>query len=350
MHKWSEINGSLNRTHDLSEGIQISKNKKKLLSNGLDDSNETISVHDSDDFFVDSSPKLYIENTKVADISSHSSDDEDSFDIENFATKKKASSTKANAARLSVSAEVFGVFNKQKEYIPVVIPKSDSQKENIRKKLDQAFIFGLLEENEKRIIVDAMQEKIVSKGSRVIKQGDDGDVLYLVEDGMLDCLKDFGRGDTFLLTYSPGMTFGELSLLYNTPRAASVIAKTNSVLWTLDRECFNAIVRESSIKRRERFESFISEIEILSDLDPYERSKLSDVLKPQTINDGDYVIREGEIGESFYFIESGEAVATKGTGEAEQIVYEYRSGQYFGELALLSQTPRAANVRAKVII
>lgn len=66
-----------------------------------------------------------------------------------------------------------------------------------------------------------------SKGDNIIKQGEDGENLYVVDQGELDCSKIFKKGDqsTYLKTYQPGESFGELALLYNAPRAATIIAK-----------------------------------------------------------------------------------------------------------------------------
>ena len=100
-------------------------------------------------------------------------------------------------------------------------------------------------------------------------------------------------------------------MLYNAPRAASIVANEDCLLWSLDRACFNNIVKESSIKRRERFEKFTKQIDILQDLDPYERNKICDVLQPRTYKAGEYIIKQGEVGNKFYVIEDGEAIATK---------------------------------------
>ena len=80
-------------------------------------------------------------------------------------------------------------------------------------------------------------------------------------------------------TYLPGESFGELSLLYNAPRAASIKAKTNSVLYSLDRDTFNNIVKDAAAKKREFYESFLKSVELLKDMDGYERSKIGDALK-----------------------------------------------------------------------
>ena len=76
--------------------------------------------------------------------------------------------------------------------------------------------------------------------------------------------------------------------------------------------------------------------------------QISDALKVAYFNQGDYVIREGEIGDVFYIIEEGEAVATKTVepGKPAVEVKKYLRGDYFGELALIRGEPRAANISA----
>jgi cAMP-dependent protein kinase regulator len=139
-----------------------------------------------------------------------------------------------------------------------------------------------------------------------------------------------------------------LALLYNAPRAATVKAKTDCTLWLLDRETFNHIVKEAAQKKREKYENFLKSVEILTSVEPYELLQISDALKSASFNEGDYVIKEGEMGDVFYIIEDGKAVATKTLepGKAPQNVKNYGNGDYFGELALLKGEPRAANILA----
>jgi len=67
-----------------------------------------------------------------------------------------------------------------------------------------------------------------------------------------------------------------LALLYNAPRAATIIAKTESLLWGLDRNTFNHIVKDSAIRNRTLYEEFLKKVPLLSTMDSYERLALAD--------------------------------------------------------------------------
>ena len=149
--------------------------------------------------------------------------------------------------------------------------------------------------------------------------------------------------------YLPGDAFGELALLYNAPRAATIRAKTEAVLWVLDRGTFKHIVKDAARNKRELYDDFLSKVDLLEDMDAYERSQIADAFTPVNFNDGDFVLREGENGDIFFFVTEGEAVATKtlAAGQDPEVVKEYKVGDYFGELALLKNEPRAANIVAR---
>jgi cAMP-dependent protein kinase regulator len=100
----------------------------------------------------------------------------------------------------------------------------------------------------------------------------------VVETGALDCYKLFPGNDqpTHLKVYVPGEAFGELALLYNAPRAATIIAKEPSLLWGLDRNTFNHIVKDSAVKSRQMIEEFLKKVPLLSSMDSYERLAIAD--------------------------------------------------------------------------
>jgi len=138
--------------------------------------------------------------------------------------------------------------------------------------------------------------------------------------------------------------------MYGHPRAANIIASKASTLWRLDRISFRTIILKAAHTRRTMYEEFLGSVPVLKSLSPEERSKIADVLGSRVYEDGEDVIVEGEMGDTFYLVEEGEAVALKkhldGTGEP--VVKEYEQGGYFGELALLNTEPRRATVRAKM--
>ena len=162
--------------------------------------------------------------------------------------------------------------------------------------MDQAFMFSGLDSKETEIVVMAMEEVKFQPGDDVIIQGDDGDYFYVVDSGNLDCTKQYKGKDkpTYLKTYEPGESFGELALLYNAPRAASIKAKTEAVCFALDRACFNNIVKEAACKKRERYEAFLSSLELFAKIDPYYATKIADGLDFKEVKAGDTVINNND--------------------------------------------------------
>lgn len=212
-------------------------------------------------------------------------------------------------------------------------------------------MFRTLDPRNQQVVIDAMEEVHFKTGDPVITQGEDGDVLYFVFSGTLDCTKRFPKEnkETFLLTYKSGMSFGELALLYNTPRAASIVANEDSILYSLDRQTFNHIVRDAAIKKREVYDEFLSKVSLLDSLDAYERSKICDCLQSTSFEPGKNIITEGAVGHKFFFIEEGKAYATKkNSGGGVDRVFDYGPHDYFGELALIKDVPRQASIVAEV--
>ena len=200
-----------------------------------------------------------------------------------------------------------------------MVEKSEESRKQIYDKLSMAFMFSALDENEKKIVVDAMEERKVSVNEVVIQEGDQGDCLYVVESGTLSCTKIF-KGNThptFLKSYTAGDAFGELALLYNAPRAASITSIEDCILWKLDRDTFNHIVKDSAQKKREKYEAFLEKVQIFATMEPYERSKLADAFTERKYKAGDFIIREGESGNEFFLLQEGKAHATKTLNKGE---------------------------------
>ena len=119
--------------------------------------------------------------------------------------------------------------------------------------------------------------------------------------------------ETHLKVYNPGESFGELALLYNVPRAATITVKSDECeLFSLDRNTFNSIVKESIEKKRDKYDEFLERVEILKCMSQYERTKLADAFKEEWYEEGAVIIKEGDKnGDRFYMMIEGSCIATK---------------------------------------
>lgn len=187
-------------------------------------------------------------------------------------------------------------------------------------KIDKSFMFSGLDDKEKKIVADAMDEQKFHKNEVVIKEGDEGDSLYVVATGTLSCTKIF-KGNTeptFLKRYEPGEAFGELALLYNAPRAATIFSDDDSTLYGLDRQTFNHIVKDAAIRKKDKYEAFLKKVSLLSTMDDYERAQVSEAFKEEKYKTNELIIKEGDAGDKLYFIMEGECYATKVLNPGEE--------------------------------
>merc|ERR1711933_638654 len=130
---------------------------------------------------------------------------------------------------------------------------------------------------------------MVLKSEEVIEQGDfvtsGTPPLFVLHSGVLDVYKraadEHGQGAkvhsyTDIQTAAES-TFGELALLYNCPRAATVVAREKSEIWSIDRDTFNHCVKGAAVKQRELRDQFLASVELIKGLTVQERSQLADV-------------------------------------------------------------------------
>ncbi len=240
--------------------------------------------------------------------------------------------------RTSVSAEALNPNNFKDDWKPPVHHLSHDQLQRLNASVVKNFLFSQLDQESLKTIIFALEEKRVSKGEEVIKQGDQGDYFYVVEKGEVSYYVDGKKVNGS----SNGSSFGELALMYNSPRAATVVADTDCILWALDRMTFRRILLERTSKKRSMYDRFLKEVPLLNSLSSYERSKLADALSTESYSKGKNIVTQGEGGENFYFIEDGTADVIKD----DKVVQKLNKGDYFGELALLYDSPRQATVKA----
>ncbi|XP_059612863.1 cAMP-dependent protein kinase type I regulatory subunit isoform X1 [Phlebotomus argentipes] len=233
-------------------------------------------------------------------------------------------------------------------YVKKVVPKDYKTMAALSKAIAKNVLFSHLDENERSDIFDAMFPVNCLTGESIIQQGDEGDNFYVIDQGEVEVFVN----SELVTTIGEGGSFGELALIYGTPRAATVRAKTDVKLWGIDRDSYRRILMGSTIRKRKMYEEFLSRVSILESLDKWERLTVADALEPVSFEDGETIVKQGEPGDDFYIIVEGCAVVLQQKGEAQQNEDTAEVGRlgpsdYFGEIALLLDRPRAATVMAR---
>ncbi|XP_031417361.1 cGMP-dependent protein kinase 1 isoform X2 [Clupea harengus] len=222
--------------------------------------------------------------------------------------------------------------------------KSDRSKELIKEAiLDNDFMKNL-ELSQIQEIVDCMYPVEYSKESCIIKEGDVGSLVYVMEDGKVEVTKEGVK----LCTMGPGKVFGELAILYNCTRTATVKALANVKLWAIDRQCFQTIMMRTGLIKQTEYMEFLKSVPTFQGLQEEILSKLADVLEETHYDDGEYIIRQGARGDTFFIISKGKVNVTREDTPNDAPVYlrGLGKGDWFGEKALQGEDIRTANVIA----
>ncbi|CAE1297534.1 PRKAR [Acanthosepion pharaonis] len=171
----------------------------------------------------------------------------------------------------------------------------------------------------------------------------------IIMDVLRYCAEIVSMNNEHVTTIGEGGSFGELALIYGIPRAATVKAKNDVKLWGIDRDSYRRILMGSTIRKRKMYDEFLCKVSILDNLDKWERLSIADALEPVQFDDGQQIVRQGEPGEDFFIITEGTAAVLQRRADNEEPIEVGRLGpsDYFGEIALLLDRPRAATVVAR---
>ncbi|RTG82863.1 cGMP-dependent protein kinase 1, partial [Schistosoma bovis] len=172
-------------------------------------------------------------------------------------------------------------------------------------------------------VVSCMHEQTVPANCYIIREGDDGGHLYVGEEGEFEVSK----GGKRLYIMGAGRCFGELALLYNCKRTASVKAVTDARVWVLERACFQAIMMKTGLERIEERKAFLRSMNFVEFIS---LSLIAIIL-------------------CYTYIKVRVTISSPQNGSTETKETEIRQltkGEYFGEKALLGEGRRTANVYA----
>lgn len=225
-----------------------------------------------------------------------------------------------------------------------VISKDSRSKDLLRQAiLDNDFLKNL-EMGQVKEIVESMYSVTYEEGALIIKEGDIGSMLYIMEEGRVEVSKE-GK---VLCYMSPGKVFGELAILYNCKRTATIKAATACKLYAIDRKCFQTIMMRTCLIRQAEYTNFLKSVPTFQSLQEETLIKIADVLEETFYGQGDYIIRQGARGDTFFIISKGRVrVTMKNPGTLEEkYIRNLEKGEFFGEKALQGEDIRTANIIA----
>jgi CRP-like cAMP-binding protein len=105
-------------------------------------------------------------------------------------------------------------------------------------------LFCTLTEGEMNKICTQMRPTLLESGIPVVRQGDSGDSLYIVHEGLLKVTIENDHGVTEVGRVRPGQFFGEMSLMTGAPRSATVTPMVDSKAFEISREVLAPILRD----------------------------------------------------------------------------------------------------------
>ncbi|XP_001356691.4 cGMP-dependent protein kinase, isozyme 2 forms cD4/T1/T3A/T3B isoform X1 [Drosophila pseudoobscura] len=193
-----------------------------------------------------------------------------------------------------------------------------------------------------REIVDCMYPVKYPAKNLIIKEGDVGSIVYVMEDGRVEV----SREGKYLSTLSGAKVLGELAILYNCQRTATITAISECNLWAIERQCFQTIMMRTGLIRQAEYTDFLKSVPIFKDLADDTLIKISDVLEETHYQRGDYIVRQGARGDTFFIISKGKVRVTikQQDTQEEKFIRMLGKGDFFGEKALQGDDLRTANI------
>lgn len=216
-------------------------------------------------------------------------------------------------------------------------------------------LFSDLPKNAFILLLEQMHMRSVLPGEVIIKEGDVDDSMYIISSGRVKVTKSSDTGSDLVLAHlSDGAFFGEMALLSESPRTASVIAEEETLLFEVSRDVLAQVVKNfSSVQgillrfyRQRLLANLMATSPIFRALDPNQRRTLIEQFKSREVPANEKLLEEGQKGDGLYMLLSGRAEVSKNIDGKRKILAHLKEGDVFGEMSLLSNNPVSANIKA----
>jgi len=229
----------------------------------------------------------------------------------------------------------------------------DEQAER-RKPLKRVPLFSSCTDEELDKVASALKTERFAVGEAILSEGDSGDKFYIVKRGKATVWQTDDEGvERKVDEKGPGQYFGEVALVSQAPRNATVRAETPLSVFTLEQEDFDRLVRQYvdlayQVDSNVKHSWILRGMPIFDELDSCDLDLLAEQLQVETFKAGEVVFHEGDPGDKYYIVESGQLVITRAQNNETVELSRRGSGDYVGEIALLENRPRTATITCSV--
>ncbi len=212
-------------------------------------------------------------------------------------------------------------------------------------------LFATMEEGELDLLCSQLRLERFPAGRTVIREGEPGDRFYIIWRGNIEVSQRDANGVNEVVDqHDRGRYIGELALLHDAPRNATCRTTVPTELLSLSRADFERLVKvrfalRDSLDRSLARAELLRGVPLFADLDAHQLQLIAAEMREEEFGAGEVIIRQGEVGETFYVIESGRVQTVVQEDGGERVVAERGPGEFVGEIALLMQVPRTATVR-----
>jgi len=201
-------------------------------------------------------------------------------------------------------------------------------------------------------MVEVMYKKEVLCDESLIKEGDEGNCIYFVSSGSFEIFHNDSHGHPQLVDVAgKGSSFGELAMLYNAPRNATITSTEKSVVWVLEGQVYRTVLARYMNRKHNKHVEFLSNVPLFQTLSSSQISRIAGALNSITYEPGDVIVKQGDVGDRFFIVQSGSVHVScerPSDGEEPLIVHlgDHSTGTIFGEKSLVEDVPRTATVTA----
>ncbi|HEV7404341.1 MAG TPA: cytochrome P450 [Chthoniobacteraceae bacterium] len=228
--------------------------------------------------------------------------------------------------------------------------RTDADRATAPRAADEEEVLATFPGHDEPAVAEALQraaQRTFASGEVIIREGEAAEAFYIIVGGSAEVTRAVNGAPQTLAQLGEGQFFGEIGLLQNIPRTATVTAGPEGVeVLELGRADFLDLVTQSDLVSQDMARLLQKRmalqrlVEALPRLGAADAERLLPEFRPRTFPAGAVIVREGDVAEHFYILVDGEALVTR----SSQGVAVLKPGEYFGEAGLLSGAPRNATV------